>query len=126
MTSSSQSQNSQHGESSEESSTRRIVTTRRALPSQEKVFGSKREAESLPGLIEMPRKSYARFLGTDFTVPTPAPVTFAEDEVSGLQELLDEMNPIQDAGQRVKFFITDTFFDAVSYTHLKMPTNREL
>ena len=123
MTSSSQSQNSQHGESSEESSTRRIVTTRRALPRQEKVFGSKREAESLPGLIEMPRKSYARFLGTDFTVPTPAPVTFAEDEVSGLQELLDEMNPIQDAGQRVKFFITDPFFDEPERTEEECRAN---
>ena len=117
MTSSSQSQNSQQGESSEESSTRRIVTTRRALPRQEKVFGSKREAESLPGLIEMPRKSYARFLGTDFTVPIPTPVIFAADEVSGLQELLDEMNPIQDAGQRVKFFITEPFFDEPTHTH---------
>ena len=71
----------------------------------------------------MPRKSYARFLGTDFTVPTPAPVTFAEDELSGLQELLDEMNPIQDAGQRVKFFITDPFFDEPERTEEECRAN---
>ena len=111
MTSDSKTSTSDTAGENQEIRSRRIVRTRRALPKQEKIFGSKRAAESLPGLIEMPRKSYARFLGTDFTRAVPVPVDFDPDEVSGLQELLDEMNPIQDAGQRVKFSITEPFFD---------------
>jgi DNA-directed RNA polymerase subunit beta len=56
----------------------RIVLPVRRVPDLRKTFGSNRHLMEMPNLIEMPKRSYDRFLS------------------EGLRELFDEISPIED------------------------------
>ena len=78
---------------------RRIVISNRRVPSMKKGFGTNRHVMEMPNLIEMPRRSYDRFLR------------------EGLRELLDEVSPIQDfTGGRMDLRFGDYKFEEPKYT----------
>mgnify|MGYP003704923081 FL=1 len=64
-----------------------------------KTFGTNRHVMEMPNLIDMPRRSYERFLR------------------EGLRELLDEVSPIQDfTGGRMELRFGDYHFEEPKYT----------
>ncbi|MDO9445326.1 MAG: DNA-directed RNA polymerase subunit beta, partial [Dehalococcoidia bacterium] len=78
---------------------RRIVVSNRRVPSMKKVFGSAQPEMEMPNLIDMPRRSYERFLREN------------------LRELFDEISPIEDfTGGRMELRFGDYRFEDTKYT----------
>ena len=78
---------------------RRIVVSNRRVPSMKKVFGSAQPEMEMPNLIDMPRRSYERFLREN------------------LRELFDEISPIEDfTGGRMELRFGDYRFEDPKYT----------
>ena len=78
---------------------RRVVVPNRRVPSLKKSFGSGRHLLEMPNLIDMPRRSYERFL------------------TEGLRELFDEVSPIEDfTGGRMELSFKEYRFEEPKYT----------
>ncbi len=78
---------------------RRVVVPNRRVPSLKKSFGSGRHLMEMPNLIDMPRRSYERFL------------------TEGLRELFDEVSPIEDfTGGRMELSFKEYRFEEPKYT----------
>ena len=78
---------------------RRIVSSGRSVPTLKKDFGRAIHVMEMPNLIDMPRRSYERFLR------------------EGLRELFDEISPIEDfTGGRMELRFGDYHFEDAKYT----------
>ena len=77
---------------------RRIVQSYRRNPTVKKHFGSGKHVMEMPNLIDMPKRSYARFLREH------------------LRDLFDEISPIEDfTGGRMELRLTDYRFEEPKY-----------
>jgi len=80
-------------------SNRRLVLSNRRIPSAKKEFGSRAPEMEIPNLIDMPRRSYDRFLRDN------------------LRELFDEISPIEDfTGGRMELRFGDYRFEEPKYS----------
>src|SRR5690606_4673996 len=78
---------------------RRLVLSNRRIPTTRRVFGTNAPEMEMPTLIDMPRRSYERFLR------------------EGLRELFDEVSPIEDfTGGRMELRFGEYRFEEPKYS----------
>jgi len=80
-------------------SNRRLVVSNRHIPTARRVFGTNAPEMEMPNLIDMPRRSYERFLH------------------EGLRELFNEVSPIEDfTGGRMELSFKEYRFEEPKYS----------
>nr|WP_255549340.1 DNA-directed RNA polymerase subunit beta [Corynebacterium sp. TAE3-ERU12] len=80
-------------------------------------FAKISEPISVPGLLDLQRESFAWLIGTpDWRARRAAELGDEAQVTSGLEDILEELSPIEDYSQKMSLTLSDPWFDSVKNT----------